>query len=247
MRRRTCHRCSVLQKKSLVAVVVLAAETIAGCTRTSSTPKNQDVNNVVTLMFQLELNPRVYEDSLWADPPQLAIWMENEADRSIRTVCVTLRTASGYWSGKVECSVALPYWVSFYNRETGTQGPPTWNHPIADAVTCATPRAELTANAKVACGTKWTYYVEVNVSGDFNPAFPRMSDSSGSDRYGNGQPSLVYRGHIDAMDGSTSHPQLVGRTDQYEPVAQVIEDMDGLTTAVELLKQVTVSCKKETP
>jgi hypothetical protein len=223
-------------------LVLFAAGIIAGCTGTSSAPRGRDSEDDVTLTFHLALNPRVYEDSLWADPPQLAIWLVNEADASIRTVRVTHRTGAGDWVGKVECGVALPYWTSFYNRQTETQGPPTWEHPAVDAITCATPRAELTAGVEVLRGSRWTYYVEINVSGDFNAAFPRMSEEAGADRYGNGQPSLVYKGHIDAVNGATSRPQLVGRTDQYEPVDQITTDLTGITTARELLREVVVSC-----
>jgi hypothetical protein len=227
--------------QSLCAVFVV----IAGCTGTSSTQKDRGDGDDVTLTFRLELNPRVYQDSLWADPPQLAIWLENEADRTVRTVWVTHRTAAGDWVGKVECSVALPYWISFHNRQTGTQGPPTWDRPAVDAITCATPRAALAADVQVPHRTQWTYYVEVNVSGDFNAAFPRMSDAGQTDRYGNGQPSLVYRGHIDAVDGAISRPQLVGRTDQHVPVDRIDEDLAGITTAQELLRDVTVSCTSQ--
>jgi hypothetical protein len=241
MRRPTCHRYRP-KIHTLCAPVLFTAGMIAGCTGVSSAPKGRDTEDAVTLTFRLALNPRVYQDSLWADPPQLAIWLVNEAEGSIRTVRVTHRTAAGDWAGKVECSVALPYWVSFYNRQTGTHGPPTWDHPAVDAVTCATPRAELAADVHVPRGSKWTYFIEVNVSGDFNAAFPRMSDAGETDRYGNGQPSLVYRGRIDAVDGAVDHPQLIGHTHQHLPLDEIDEDLTGITTAKDLLREITVSC-----
>ncbi len=199
----------------------------------------------VLLTFQLELNSQVYQDSTWGDPPQIAIWMRNQTDQSIRTVMVTYRTATCDWIGKVECSVALPYWVTFYNRQTGTKGPPTWDNAVADALTCATPRASLSTAIEVPRGTRWEVFVEVNVSGDFNRDFPSFSNEGFSDRYGNGQPSLVYRGFIEATDSSTSQPELLGRTDQYEPTDHIITDLDGITTALELLQGVSVSCREK--
>jgi hypothetical protein len=198
----------------------------------------------VALLFEVELNQRVYEDSTWGDPPQLAIWLVNEADQSVRTVAVTHRTGACDWEGKVECAIALPYWVGFYNRETGMAGPPTWDHPAAEAVTCATPRAILNATGQVGRGGRWEYYVEVNVSGDFSVQFPSLTDEGHSDRYGNGQPSLVYRGSIEAVEGAQSKPVLVGRTDQHEPVSGLSEDLAEITTARELLKRIHVSCKR---
>lgn len=206
---------------------------------------NENHQDTVLLTFRIELNQRVYEDSTWGDPPQLAVWLLNRDDSSIRTVLVTYRTAACDWLGKVECSVALPYWVSFYNKQTATYGPPKWDSPIPDAVTCATPKTSLTTTVEVPCASCWQYFVEVNVSGDFNAAFANFSDKDFTDRYGNGQPSLVYSGFIEANEGSASRPELIGRTDQYEPVDKLITNIEGVTSAKDLLKAVSVSCKEK--
>ena len=168
----------------------------------------------------------------------------NETDGRVRTVAVTHRTGAGDWEGKVECGVALPYWVGFYNQETGTEGPPTWDEPAADAVTCATPRAMLQATGQVRRGERWEYYLEVNVSGDYSVHFPSLTDEGLSDRYGNGQPSVVYRGWIEAVEGVKSRPVLVGRTDQHEGVGELNTELDEITTARELLKRIEVLCRK---
>lgn len=222
------------------ALVLLSA---GNCRNPDASESTTDPTpETVTLLFQIELNQQVYEDSTWGDPPQMAVWLQDETDQSIRTVAVTHRTGAGDWEGKVECSIALPCWATFYNRETGTQGPPTWDHPAADAITCATPRAKLNATAKVPRGTQWKYFVEVNVSGDYSIHFPHMSEDGFSDRYGNGQPSVVYRGSIEAMEGSTSQPELWGRTDQHISTDEVIADVQQITTARELLRTIAVSC-----
>lgn len=199
----------------------------------------------VTLVFQIELNQQVYENSAWGDPPQMAVWLQDETDEGIRTVAVTRRTGAGDWEGKVECAVALPTWVVFYNRETGTQGPPTWDHPAPDAITCATPRATLKATIQVPRDTRWTYFVEVNVSGDYSVHFPHMSEDGFSDRYGNGQPSIIYRGSVEAVEGATSQPELWGRTDQHAPLDTVSTDLSQITTARTLLRAVTVSSTQD--
>lgn len=195
----------------------------------------------VTLAFQIELDPQVYENSAWGDPPQMAVWLEDETGANIRTVAVTHRTGAGDWQGKIECAVALPIWVGYYNRETGTQGPPTWDHPAPDAITCATPRATLNASIQVPCGTRWRCFIEVNVSGDYTASFPRFSEDGRLDRYGNGQPSIVYRGSIEAVGGATSRPELWGRTDQHTPCDTVSTDLSRITTARGLLRTMSVS------
>lgn len=217
---------------------------MGGCARDSVAETSPDRGATVGLTFQLDLNREVYEDSAWGDPPQIALWLRNEMNGSIRTVAVTHRTAACDWEGKVECSVALPYWVGFYNREMGTQGPPMWNQPAADAITCATPRAALTTRVDVPYGSRWEYFVEVNVSGDFSACFPRLSADGRPDRYGNGQPSLVYRGRIEATEGRTSRPELIGRTDQYRPSQNLIEETGGITNAGQLIDSFIVSCQR---
>ena len=224
-----------------VIVLSISMSVMGGC--------NDDLgnqgDNTVYMTFQIELNQQVYQDSSWADPPQMAIWLQNRNDRSVRTVFVTYRMGACYWDGKVECSVALPYWTGFYNLETGTTGPPTWDKSAPDAVTCATPKTELNTHIAVAEGSCWNYFIEVNVSGDYNAAFPSFSSDSRTDFYGNGQPSIVYRGTIEAIDGATSRPVLIGRTDQHEPVTQIIENTEGITTARQLLQSITISCRKD--
>lgn len=231
---------------ALLSILVVVC--VGGCRWDSGSKAAQGnrKQEAVLLTFQLELNPQVYQDSTWGDPPQLALWLRNQADRSIRTVLVTYRTAVCDWIGKVECSVALPYWVTFYNQQTGTHGPPTWDRPVADALTCASPKASLATAIEVPRGTRWEVFVEVNVSGDFNRDFPSFSKEGFSDRYGNGQPSLVYHGYIEATDGSTCQPELLGRTDQYEPTDHIVTEVDGITTAGQLLKRVNVSCREKT-
>jgi hypothetical protein len=243
MRRRTCHKRRVRLTGLAATAAFLAVASVAGCLKHSGAHTGRDGQRAVTLTFQLDLNHSVYEDSLWGDPPQLAIWLQNEQDQSIRMVRVTHRTAACDWVGKVECPVALPHWVSFYNRQMGTQGPPTWDHPAIDAITCATPRAELIANVEVPRASRWTYFIEVNVSGDFNADFPRLSEAGVSDPYGNGQPSLVYKGRIEAVEGAASRPQIAGHTDQYGLTDRLVENTEGITTAKELLNSITVSCQ----
>ena len=249
MHRQIYHRYGMYKNLLFVLLNIVVLVCLGSCRWNSGSKaahgKHQQ-EEMVLLTFHLELNPQVYQDSTWGDPPQIAIWLKNQKDQSIRTVMVTLRTAICDWVGKVECSVALPCWVAFYNRQTGTKGPPTWDNPVTEALTCATPKASLSTAVEVPRGTRWEVFVEVNVSGDFNVNFPSLSNEGFTDRYGSGQPSLVYRGYIEATDGSTAQPELWGRTDQYEPTGQIITDLDGITTASQILRKVFVSCREKT-
>ena len=137
--------------------------------------------------------------------------------------------------------MALPYWVSRYNKETATSGPPTFFEPVIDAITGATPKQDIMVKANVPPGSKWNYYIEVNVSGDFNVSFPSTLENGTPDPQGNGQPSLIYQGQIEVIDGASDVPKLIGRTAQWQPIDYIIADLEDITTAKNLFSKIEVS------
>jgi hypothetical protein len=194
----------------------------------------------VTLTLSLELNRRVYEYSDYGEPPQIAVWLEQPQKKVIRTLCVTYRTGKGMWQGRVDCPVSLPYWESRYMEEIllrGIRGPAV---PVPDAISRATPKQKLIIKTTIPPGSEWTYFIEVNCSADYNRAFPAVFDAGFPDPFGNGQPSIVYRGRIKAVPGQTGSPEIVGRTDQLDPVDTLITDISGITNAKELFKKMEV-------
>jgi len=195
----------------------------------------------VSLQFSLNLDPEVYAKSHYKKPPQFAIWIEDAAGGQIRTVYVTEKTGAGSWGGKTIRPISLPYWVSRWNKETGSSGDPTTENPAADAVTGATPKQDFSCRAEVPASTKWNYFIEVNVSGDYNDSFPAKTKDGKRDRNGNGQPSIIYNGLITAIPGRRSEPELIGRTDQFESVSSIIPDLDGITDAKDIFSKIDVS------
>jgi hypothetical protein len=195
----------------------------------------------VTLLFSLSLDPQVYAQSHYKKPPQFAIWIEDPKCEKIQTVWVTEKTAAGSWGGKTARPVSLPYWVSRWNKETGSTGDPTLDNPAADAVTGATPKQDFTCRATVPAASKWNYFIEVNVSGDYNGSFAAISKDGKRDRNGNGQPSIIYKGQINALPGRSSEPKLIGRTDQFERVGDVIADLDGISDAKDLFSKIEIT------
>lgn len=195
----------------------------------------------VVLQFSLSLEPQVYAQSHYKKPPQFAIWIEDAKCEQIRTVWVTEKTGTGSWGGKTARPVSLPYWVSRWNKETGSSGDPTPDNPAADAVTGATPKQDLMCRTEVPAASKWNYFIEVNVSGDFNDSFAAESRDGKRDRNGNGQPSIIYKGQITARPGQCSEPKLIGRTDQFEGVSNIISDLEGISDAKDLFAKIEVS------
>ena len=218
----------------ICAIAVSCA--FVGCRNPGSEPAGP-----VSLQFSVSLDPRVYKQSHYKKPPQFAIWIEGATGGQIRTVWVTEKTATGNWGGKITRPISLPYWVSRWNKETGSSGDPTPENPAADAVTGATPKQDLVCRTEVPASTTWNCFIEVNVSGDFNDSFPAVSKNGRRDRNGNGQPSIVYKGRITALPGQRSKPKLIGRTDQFESDASVISDLDGISDAKDLFSKIEVN------
>jgi len=217
---------------------------VVGCSDKVVAEKANDVGTAV-LRFSLELDPEVYSRSRYKKPPQFAVWLEDKSHGIVRTVWVTEKTGSCEWGGNIVRPVSLPYWVGRWNLETQSKGDPAPGNSVIDAVTGATPKVTFIAEAVVPGGSVWDYFIEINVSGDFNDAFAAKHDNGDKDRHGNGQPSLIYQGKITALDGRKDSPELVGRTEQLQSVKNIISDLQGITTAKEVLLGFQVLCEKQ--
>ncbi len=127
--------------------------------------------------------------------------------------------------------------------ETGSKGEPTAHQPAADAVPCATPQAAFEHQITLPRGGRWQCFVEVNVSGDHNEHFLEKTADGRRDMHSNGQPSIVYRGRIRALPGKTTQLVILGRTDQFDATKDLSDDLSGITTAAQLLCDITVECR----
>lgn len=196
---------------------------------------------LVELQFTMDVQRDIYKRTIYGEAPQLAIWLENLDCSMIHTVWVSHRAGRNDWKGKFHCPVALPYWESRHRFEKGRFKERNLLIRLLDAISGATPTGGLfTAKTLVPQGTHWDYYIEVNVSGDYNAAFPYWSEWGTPDPEGNGQPSIIYKGSITARLSSSDVPALVGRTDQFSPVDTFLTDLGGITTAREILREIRV-------
>lgn len=232
--------------RSIVLVFVLCAVALTSlnCKQPIPTPDNSS-GSPATLKFSLTIDKEICQRNKYKRTPQFAIWLENPDTKEIHTVCVTHKTAKGKWGGTITRPVSLPRWVSRWNKETQSTGDPTAETPAAEAVTRATPDADFSVSTEVLSGQTWDYYVEVNVSGDHNEHFPPVSPAGKKDAHSNGQPSIVYKGTIEITPDNKSTPQLIGRTDQFQPTASLIEDLTGITTAKQLFSRLEAECLSE--
>ncbi len=196
----------------------------------------------VELRFSFEIDQEVCKLTKYKRTPQIAIWLENTQTGNIQTVCVTYKTAKGMWGGDISRPVCLPWWSKKWNSETHTSGAPNVRQPAADAITAPTPKTGFVKTIEVAKGSTWDYFIEVNVSGDYNETFPETSPGGTRDMHANGQPSIIYKGTITAEPENSGIPEIIARTDQFETVDKLITDMQGITTAKNLLKEIGVAC-----
>jgi len=194
------------------------------------------------LLFSLLLNRPLYTQTRYANPPQIAIWLEDANGDEIRTVYVTEKSARGNWDGKTVCPTCLPYYMQ-RKRHEFTESPelPTKAAPLPDAVTAATPADTLIWNFHTE-GSRFQYFfIEINVSGDYNECYKNQRQDPGGDDGGNGQPSLVYRGVMPFRDQPIQlEITLMGVTNQYGDGGDLNQTLEGISTAKDLIVEVSV-------
>lgn len=210
----------------------------------SSLGNCQDVDEKNELIFTFHQSRDIYDNSTFGEPPQFAIWLEEQESHTVKTVYVTFKTGTGEYEGKIECPVSLPVWIGAYRQETGLDDFPRPWEPFFDGVTGATPKIEdVKISVEVQKETSWFYFIEMNVAGDYTQHYPYISSKKKIDDHGNGQPSVIYKGKITSRIGETSKPELIGRSDQYYFTTQINPDLDNIESAKEVFSKIMVSCQ----
>jgi len=199
----------------------------------------QAVEDERTLELRFVQDAELIAATAYGSPPQIAVWLEDPADRSTRTLLVTRDSGAGTWRGKTESPEALPRWYAVYREEWGHEGYPTLDAPVPDAVTRPTAVVEaFTWTAELPAGDHWICWIEVNLSGDYNARFVPVDEVTGiGDTDSSGQPSLLYRGELPPEVGISVEPELYGRTIM-GTMGEVTRDLEGVTTARGVLRSI---------
>lgn len=181
--------------------------------------------------------------------PQMAIWMEDTNGNYLSTIYVTHKIATCSWkfAGGNRRKEALPHWCHKRNilAEDGLYLP-TKDMPVPDGISGATPKSSFDVKVPPQNGLNhFIIKVEVNHSTDFNEFYPK-SAPEGAPNYsggkmGSGQPALVYADTIDLLSGKKEfQAELIGHSMPDGSKGKVTQDVSGITTALNIIKQITI-------
>ena len=227
----------VITSVGFIAALLLSAASLSG-------EAGGGAGNV-RIVFTTMQDQDLIDISDYGEPPQFAFWLEHPETQELRSVFVTYRTATGDFEGRVSCPLSLPVWIGVFRKEFNKKGFPRPWEPVPDAITGATTKKKsIRVAAEVPEGSEWNYYIEMNLAGDFNNYYPSRITDYGPDKYGNGQPSLIFKGTITAAVGETSTPELIGRTDQIYFTTEYTADLEGIDSAKNVFYDMLVSCEE---
>lgn len=184
------------------------------------------------------------------NPPQIAIWLENIQGDYLSTVYVTHKIATQSWqtSGGNRRKESLPHWC--YSRGVKYGDGlylPTQKQPLTDGISGATPHGSFDVKLSSMNALKqFVVKVEINHSTDFNDFFPE-SAKEGEANYsggkkGSGQPAVVYAANVDLTSGKKMFEAiLIGHSSPDGSSGNVIENVSELTTALLIVKRITIN------
>lgn len=181
------------------------------------------------------------------NPPQIAVWIEDEAGNHLKTLYVTKRTAKQEWrkapgdstpKEEIRRKASLPHWA----HQRGVQYAdglylPTKSNPLADVITSATPEGSFELATKLGSEVKkFIIKAEVNNSADFNKYYPKdaklgAKNYSGGE-WGSGQPAVVYAAKVDLTTEQKIYQlKLIGHSSPDGSSGELVRDLSKLTTA----------------
>lgn len=199
--------------------------------------------------FRIHINEQLVRESVYGESPTFAIWLEDPATGNEQTVFVTRRAAAGDWEGKAEVPVALPLWFEVYKAENKADHLPNYEKPAPMAITGATPKpGYFTTRARVDTGSSWICWIEVNLSGDYNDYYQQYDPvKKMEDAFGSGQPALVYKAEFKAVEGMVVIPEVVGMSVSNASVTNILQPVEGITTASDIFDEISIAAVKPEP
>jgi hypothetical protein len=88
----------------------------------------------------------------------------------------------------------------------------------------------------------------MNLAGDFNDAFPEIDlETLREDEFSNGQPALIFRADIKAVENMKFKPSIVSQSLWNKGVVSVEPVSDGVTTARNVFDDIQITIIKPKP
>lgn len=205
--------------------------------------------NKTDIEFSIHINEKLIKESTFGEPPTFAIWLEDPETKLTQTVFVTNRAGKGDWEGKAAVPVALPEWFQVNANEKSSENKLGNKIPEKITISGATPKpGYFSTRVRVAPGSKWICWVEVNLAGDFNDTYKEYDlEKKTSDEYKTGQPALLYRAEIEATIGKEAKPEIQGMTLIDPSQGAVIQPLKGITSATDIFDQIEIKIVKPRP
>jgi hypothetical protein len=199
----------------------------------------------VQVQFDIHQNKEAIYLSTFAEPPQFAIWLENPKTGTCKTVFVTSRVSKGDWEGKKNVPVALPRWYDLFKTQNQSDLSKADKEETL-TVTGATPKDDyFSVRVEVPPGSAWNCWIEMNLAGDYNEDFPVFNEQTlEEDEYGCGQPALLYKAEINALEGLVVEPTLVNQSIWVEGNNLIEPVSKGVTTARNVFDHISISVLK---
>jgi len=201
------------------------------------------------IQIDIHQNKKLIHLSNFAEPPQFAIWLENPATGELKSVFVTHRAAKGDWEGKANVPVALPLWFKLFRGENSMEKAQSTDKKSDMAITGATPKSDyFSVRVEVKPGSEWVCWIEMNLAGDFNDAFPEIDlKTLREDEFSNGQPALIFKADVKAIEGMKFTPAITSQSTWTKGVVTVEPVSNGVTTAKDVFDDVSISVIKPKP
>jgi len=207
------------------------------------------------IQVDIHQNKKLIHLSTFAEPPQFAIWLEDPVSHELKSIFVTHRVAVGDWEGKANVPVALPQWFRLFRGNSSSSGSGGLSVSSGSGksddlvISGATPKDDyFSIRVEVKPGSEWICWIEMNLAGDFNEAFPEFnSQTLTEDEFSNGQPALLFRSDVKAIENENFTPVLTSQTIWDDGSVSVEPVSSGVTTARAVFDTITLSVIRPKP
>lgn len=191
------------------------------------------------------INEELASQSAYGKSPTMAIWIEDVETHATQTIFVTHTNDVQDRQDEKEDPVILPKWDEITKEEKQIHNDPELKSPLVDVVTGATPKTGyFSASVRVKTGSTWLCWIEINLLGDYNEHYQEYNSNA---EYGNGQPALVYKTKIEAVEGYLAVPEIVGMSVINNNGGKILQPVKGITTAQQLLEEIKIKVVKPKP